>query len=889
MHKAKKIYPPLISIFLALVFTFLFFALFGIFPFGNKTVSWCDMKQQTIPLLMNLKDILDGKSSILYSFSSGGGINFWGIFLFFLVSPLYLTVKFVSKHNIVYLVNILLALKLAICALTSTLYFSVSFKRLEKKYTVLFGLIYAFCGYGLMYYQTLVWLDIMYMFPLLVLSVEEMCFKKKCGFYIFMLSACVTVNYYLSIMVVIYLIISVTLTILFRCPGKERKTVSLKFILSSFSAMLITAPVWLCTIIQISKSARGMSNFSKFMNDALFQSFMDKVCIIVTDAFIFAALLFIIRSPVLKKRRTKYNLLILAFLTIPVLLDPINKMWHGGGYQGFPLRYGYMVIFTGLSVISEFFSYQTNTAKSNRLYTIISFTAAAAFAFTAIYAVLSRKKSLSVYTKTLWVTRDSFKIIAGLFILALCVYILFITLLRKKHITQNIFFILVSGVFLVESFVNMTIYVGYASSKDKLFDLTLAVENQISDPEFYRTKTEKKYVHINMLSGIGLNSYAHYTSLTPEAYMFAMKKLGYSSYWMEVGANGGTALTDALLGIRYSLGKSSDFKSYQKNLEKGTVIEIAQNQICAPAGIITDTDPTVAENFKSNDRFKIQQQFSKRLLGSDDALKRYDFTYITDGEYKYSDGKHNISSTEPDMSHCRINYDLNIKGHQTLYLDIFDQCSSRVNEPINDSVMISVNGETVSKSYPSKYNNGFLSLGEFENENVSIMITFLKNVSVSSFNVFGVDISKLKSEIDSLSTSSPKVSGHTLEAECSSQDNEYLYLAVPWDSGFKAYLNGKKTELYKVNDTFCAVKLENGHNNIRLVFYPEGFKVSFIIFTLGILMSVFTIRCKKITENKYAGAVSLIICRTAIISVILLIYIMPVIVYFAGIVIRFGR
>ena len=39
-----------------------FFAAYGIYPFGEKTVSWCDMNQQVVPLLLDFKEILQGES-----------------------------------------------------------------------------------------------------------------------------------------------------------------------------------------------------------------------------------------------------------------------------------------------------------------------------------------------------------------------------------------------------------------------------------------------------------------------------------------------------------------------------------------------------------------------------------------------------------------------------------------------------------------------------------------------------------------------------------------------------------------------------------------------------------------------------------------------------------
>lgn len=888
MQKIKSNSFMLISPLLVIFIVSLIYAFYGIFPFGSKTVAWCDLKQQTIPLLMDLKDILDGKSDLFYSAASCGGMNFWGVFLFFLASPFYLTVKFVQKQDIIYLVNILLALKLALCAFTATFYFSVSFERLAKKYTVLFGLIYAFCGYGLMYYQTLVWLDIMYLFPLLVLSVDRLCKRKKCTFFILMLCSCITVNYYLSFMIIIYLMISVPLYIALRCRSEDKRTVSFRFIISSAVAALITAPVWVCSLIQVRASARSMNNLAKLIYNSPFESLKDKLCVLCTDAFIFAALLLLIKSPLLKKKRVRYNLILLVFLMIPVFIDPVNKMWHGGGYQGFPLRFGYMIVFTMLSVVSEIFESLSENRKSVPLYSTAAFAVTLIFSAAAIYVTADQRKTLSSYVTSLWITNGFFRTISGLFIFAFSVYMLFFFLLKKKCISSNIFFVLVSGVFITEVFVNMSVYVGYASSKDTLFDKTMALENKIDEEDYYRVKTEKKYTHVNMIGALGLNSYAHYTSLTPEDYMFAMKKMGYSSYWMEVGSNGGTALTDALLGIKYSIGSEFDFKSYQKELETDTSLGIAENLICSPAGIISDAEPALSQELEYTERFDVQRQLANLYFGNDDMLEKYDYSAVWDGKYEYSDGKYNVTVSEPDISRCRIIYNLKIDGHKTLYFDLFDDLNNYVNDPLYDSVKVSVNGITISESYPDKKNNGFLELGEFENEDAEIIITFLKDVSVKSFSVFGVDIDRLEKEVAGLKTTEPVLNGNEITAECSADKNEYLYLAVPWDSGFKAYLNGSKTTLYKVNDSFCTVKLNEGQNSIKLVFCPEGFKISLILMLSGLVSAVFICRKKQFFDNRRAGAVSVSLCRFAAASVVLLFYIVPVIIYTAGFIIRLG-
>ena len=59
----------------------------GLYPFGDKTISWGDMDSQIVPLLCDLKDVLTGKSGFFYSHNNAGGMNFAGLFFYYLSSP----------------------------------------------------------------------------------------------------------------------------------------------------------------------------------------------------------------------------------------------------------------------------------------------------------------------------------------------------------------------------------------------------------------------------------------------------------------------------------------------------------------------------------------------------------------------------------------------------------------------------------------------------------------------------------------------------------------------------------------------------------------------------------------------------------------------------------
>ena len=108
---------------------------------------------------------------------------------------------------------------------------------------------------------------------------------------------------------------------------------------------------------------------------------------------------------------------------------------------------------------------------------------------------------------------------------------------------------------------NANVYIGAAAYTPVKYNNAMALEGKIpQDDDFYRVKLSqwpKKYFDANLIGGLGYPTVAHYTSLTSEHYMYAMKRLGYSSYWMEVTGNGGTALTDAVMNIKYYIEKFS--------------------------------------------------------------------------------------------------------------------------------------------------------------------------------------------------------------------------------------------------------------------------------------------------------------------------------------------
>ena len=81
----------------------------NIYPFGNETIAYGDMVQQTIPEnLYYMWDVLHGKANAFFSWNSGFGINLSGVAAEqAYLSPLNLFIIFSERENLLNFTNIL--------------------------------------------------------------------------------------------------------------------------------------------------------------------------------------------------------------------------------------------------------------------------------------------------------------------------------------------------------------------------------------------------------------------------------------------------------------------------------------------------------------------------------------------------------------------------------------------------------------------------------------------------------------------------------------------------------------------------------------------------------------------------------------------------------------
>ncbi len=341
MWKKKKIWIAPVGVFLLLSAVYLSC---GLFPYGENTAAWGDMTQQVIPLLMELKEILLGTDSLAYTHLTAGGMNFFGVFLFFLSSPFSFLVVLIPNETMILWANVLVLLKLTLCGFCAQWFFARKFSKLAPLDAGILGICYALCGYALLFYQNLVWLDFMALFPLLMLSLDTLLHTGRRLPFILALGGMLVVNLYLSYMLVLFLILFCGIYALCFLAREERGGFALLLGTSAFLSALLTAPAWLPFLLQYMKSARGVDLLTSLSGGNFFSDIRTTFCVLLACPFMLAAMIFPVQTGQLKR---KFLLGMFTLLTIPLLIDPINRMWHTGSYQAFPARYGFLAVFIG--------------------------------------------------------------------------------------------------------------------------------------------------------------------------------------------------------------------------------------------------------------------------------------------------------------------------------------------------------------------------------------------------------------------------------------------------------------------------------------------------------------------------------------------------------------
>ena len=339
------------------------FALSGIYPFGTQQLAIIDMYHQYVPFLSELQCRLQGAGSLFYSWNSGGGCNFWCLMSYYGASPLNLLLILFPKSLIMEGVSVILLIKVGLMGSFMYIYLKNVYNPAELLAdrqaglkTVLFADMYALCTFTIGYYWCIMWLDAVMLLPLLMLGLNRLINDGRMALYTICLALIVFCNYYIAIMVCIFILIYYPVLYFITVRNRGAKAcllTTLKAVGASVLGIAMAAVMLLPTYISMQNAYYFSSEMPKdwsIYHDALdiinqlfpvaHLTYIDGLPNLCCGFLVTVMLVCYYISKEIPYREKALNGAFLVLMYLSLNLNKLDFIWHGMHFPNPQHRFG---------------------------------------------------------------------------------------------------------------------------------------------------------------------------------------------------------------------------------------------------------------------------------------------------------------------------------------------------------------------------------------------------------------------------------------------------------------------------------------------------------------------------------------------------------------------
>ena len=202
---------------LTLGILFVVYRLHQMAPFGDASLAREDADIQYLQFYSYLKDVFAGKQDLKYSLTIGLGLSGVPILNYYLQSPFNLLLVFFSRTQLHSFFDITAALKLGLASMTFAYYLQRRFAgRLPHPAVLALSLCYSLMQYSLAQSSNLMWLDGIYLLPLILLGVFDLTHRGRIGLLTGALALNLIFNWYIAAVNALFSLMVLILELLFR-------------------------------------------------------------------------------------------------------------------------------------------------------------------------------------------------------------------------------------------------------------------------------------------------------------------------------------------------------------------------------------------------------------------------------------------------------------------------------------------------------------------------------------------------------------------------------------------------------------------------------------------------------------------------------------------------
>lgn len=848
-----------LAAFIPTAILFIAYIMFGVYPFGKRSVLALDLNAQYVSYFEYMYDVFAGRESIFYSWSRSFSGEFIGLFAYYLASPFnFIVWAFPREYITEGLLTMTLA-KAAACGLSAAFFLKKN-RGLSDYTTVLFSMMYALSGYFTAHTINPMWLDGMIALPFIITGVEIACDKRKILPYIIPLVYIFYANYYIGYMSGIF---SALYFLYYMLSGKssasdwkERISAIAAYGFSSVAAILISCPIILPVYksLALGKMSNADPDYSLHENfnlgDMLIKLFPASYDTIRPEGLpmiycgtltlIFVVLYFAGNRSSLRSRIA--GGVLLGTLTLSMFIKPVDMMWHGGQVPVWmPYRYCFCMVFLLVAFGAEAFENRccvTTKALGAVFATLLS---------VLVFVDYSSSKELIVVIPIVFLAITA----AVLAAVILCRYNR-----AKRIVSAFILAVLVGTELLVNTEVTLNrahedIYYSSRASYADDIPKTRAVVDKLRelDDSFYRM--EKTYHRtVNDPLSTGLYGVSHSSSTYNAKVIALMKKLGYGAREHYSRYDGTTKLTDDIFGIKYVLAKNDITVPYDDCIFNENGISTYCNDDALPIAFLSDLD-IVGSQLDSSSPFAAQESLARALTGGTEQFYYPIYDYVFDSK------NINIGSTTDDHTSYKKRYE-NEEAYISYEITMPKSGAAYMYLPTNyeRECAVYLNGDYL-RNYFENENHCTAYLGTYKaGEIFTVQLKLNKDALYVSDTMFCyLDENTLRNFNQTISemnadTTLTKTSPTKLKLTVNAAEDCALFASIPIEGGWTVMIDGEEADILPtVDNTFMCIRVPSGEHEITMVFVPDGLITGLALGIAGIVIFILLLIGMKILEN----------------------------------------
>ena len=837
---------------LPVILMLLAFLVMGIYPAGENQIAVIDMYHQYVPFLGELQEKLQSGGSLFYTWNGAGGSNFWNLLAYYGASPLNLILVLFPKKFLMEGVTLILLLKIGLAGSTVAVYLRAIVWGKDKRSAdislVGFATLYALCSYVMAYYWCIMWMDAVALLPLCILGLHKILDGRSGVFYTVCLALVVFINYYMAIMVCIFILFYYPVLYFIKVQGESAghffkttgRAVGYSLLGVLMSAVMLL-PTWMSmqSTYYISADMPEKTELYNDLLDILNQmlpnaelTYREGLPNLYCGMFVVILLVFYWISRTIPLREKLLNGAFLVFLIFSLNINKLDFIWHGFHFPNqLPYRYTFMICFLLIAMAYQVFQ-RVDEIRVNHLWILL--------AAGGGYYLLAQK-ILTEHIKDL----DLF-VYSGLAWLAL--YVAILLLYKKGRLPKNLLLILTVILLTCEMASNTCTSIdqvgttqrsNYYANEADIAKLVKKTEG--TDDRFGRTEMNDNYIlncpamyHYKGISQFSSSLNANATALMEHIGVEGAPDKNRFNY------NQTDPVTNAMLNIRYLIGKNlpiddSDFKQIAKSGNSRLYESIYPLSI----GYMT-ADTIRTWNYEQENPFMVLDDYVRAV-----TQNKYTSVFTEIEPVDVSAANRELSSTgdgmwdstlknETKKSKTILTYQAQQTGKQYLFIEADDADAITVSQEKKDD-KIEIRNDCGS----------IVNLGEMDSGTeftVTIEYKEGKGGSVVS-HVCTMDEAVWQDAYKMLSASMLDVTDYgdsCLKGTIDVQEDGVFVTSVPYEAGWKLKVDGHTCEINElIGGAWISTSLSAGEHQIELSFRPPGLIAGLLITlaSIGLLIA----------------------------------------------------